>query len=93
MGKVRENTPTLETKRLILRKFTEDDFPALFQIFSDVEVNQFLPWFPLKSEEEVGAFFHEKYAKAYANSYGYRYAICLKSDNIPMVDCIMKLDS
>ena len=47
------NTPRLETDRLILMKFTENDLNALFKIFSDIEVNTFLPWFPLKSIEET----------------------------------------
>ena len=33
------NTPTLETERLILRKFTEEDINALFLILKDEEVN------------------------------------------------------
>lgn len=78
------NTPTLETERLILRKFTEDDFPALFNIYSDEKVNTFLPWYPLKSMEETKDFFEERYAKEYARPNGYKYAICLKSDNIPI---------
>ena len=32
------NTPTIETERLILRKFTEDDLEALYQIYRDEEV-------------------------------------------------------
>ena len=78
------NTPTLETQRLILRKFTPDDLPALFALFSDPEVNTYLPWFPLKSMEEAGAFFEERYAKAYAQPCAYRYAVCLKSDGVPI---------
>ena len=54
------NTPTLETERLILRKFTEDDLEALYQIYSDEEVNRFLPWFPLKSMDEARTFFEER---------------------------------
>ena len=42
------NTPVLETKRLILRKFTERDMEALFFILKDEEVNKFLPWYPVK---------------------------------------------
>lgn len=45
------NTPQLETERLILRKFTEADIDALFDIYRDEEVNTYLPWFPLKSRE------------------------------------------
>ena len=37
------NTPTIETQRLILRRFTQDDARALYQILSDEEVNTFLP--------------------------------------------------
>ena len=47
------NTPTLETERLILRKFTERDLEALFLILRDEEVNKFLPWYPMKSIEET----------------------------------------
>ena len=32
------NTPTLRTKRLILRKFTEADLSAVYEIFSDLDV-------------------------------------------------------
>ncbi len=37
------NTPTLETERLILRRFTKRDMEALFLILKDEEVNKFLP--------------------------------------------------
>lgn len=79
-----QNTPTLETKRLILRKFTENDIEALFDIYKDEEVNTYLPWFPLKSLEEAVIFFNEKYSKSYELDKGYKYAICLKTDNIPI---------
>ena len=35
------NTPTLETERLILRKFTENDLKVMYLIYSDEEVNRF----------------------------------------------------
>ena len=37
------DTPDLITEKLFLRKFTEDDIPALFLILRDEEVNRFLP--------------------------------------------------
>lgn len=43
-----------------------------------------LPWFPLKSLEEAVIFFNEKYSKSYELDKGYKYAICLKTDNIPI---------
>ena len=79
-----QNTPALETERLALRKFTEHDMDALFLIYKDEEVNTYLPWLPLKSMEEAKAFYKEKYADTYLRERGYRYAICLKDDNIPI---------
>lgn len=78
------NTPTLETERLILRKFTENDLKALFNIYKDKEVNTFLPWLPLKSMEEAKVFFNEQYIEAYKQPNGYKYAICLKTDDLPI---------
>ncbi len=78
------NTPTLETERLILRKFTPGDMEALFLILQDEEVNVFLPWYPLKSLEETKSFYEERYASKYARPQAYAYAICLKKDNAPI---------
>lgn len=78
------NTPTLETDRLILRKFSEADVNTLYLILKDEEVNTFLPWFPAKSIEDARAFYEEHYASNYAKPQAYAYAICLKSDNVPI---------
>lgn len=78
------NTPTLETERLILRKFTEDDLEALFLILKDEEVNTFLPWYPMKNLEETKRFYEKRYATKYAEPQAYAYAICLKEDNLPI---------
>ena len=78
------NTPRLETERLILRKFTENDIGALYLILADQEANTFLPWFPLKSIEEARSFFEARYAAIYEKPQAYAYAICLKEDNDPI---------
>lgn len=78
------NTPTLETERLILRKFTENDIEAMYKIYGDEDVNKFLPWFSLRSLEETQLFFEERYASKYAQPQAYAYAVCLKKDNIPI---------
>ena len=49
-----KNTPKLLTERLILRRFSEQDIPALFEIYRDEQANTFLPWFPLKTLDEAG---------------------------------------
>lgn len=77
-------TPTLQTERLILRKFTDNDVNALFRILSDEKVNMFLPWFPLKSLQEAKIFYEERYKKIYTEKSGYAYAVCLQKDNIPI---------
>ena len=78
------NTPTLETERLILRKFTEKDMDALFLILRNEEVNRFLPWYPVKRIEETKRFYEERYASQYTRPQAYAYAVCLKADNIPV---------
>lgn len=70
----------LETERLILRPFQEDDLDAIYEIFSDEKMNTYLPWFPLKSKEEAKTFYNERFA----NTQDYKYAICLKENNVPI---------
>lgn len=79
-----ENTPTIETERLILRRFEKSDVQALFEILSDKEVNTFLPWFVLENIDMAETFLEEHFLKYYERPSGYRYAICLKGDNKPI---------
>ena len=79
-----ENTPELFTGRLILRRFTRQDIPALFEIYRDEQANTFLPWFPLKTLDQAEELFLRQYAAAYQKPQGYRYAICQKQDDIPI---------
>lgn len=78
------NTPRLETDRLILRKFTEDDLEALYCIHSDEEVNQFLPWFPLRNMKDARAFYEERFMSRYREERAYNYAVCLKENDYPV---------
>lgn len=78
------NTPTLKTERLILRKFTENDLDAFYKIYSDEEVNLFLPWYPLKTMEEANVFYEQQFVSRYNQESGYNYAVCLKKDNYPI---------
>ena len=78
------NTPTLESERLILRRFTEADIDAIFEIFGDAELNRFLPWYPPKSLDETAEFYQKRYAASYSQPYGYAYAITRKCDDRPI---------
>lgn len=78
------NTPQLESERLVLRKFTENDLGALYTIYSDIEVNKFLPWFPIKTMKEAKLFYKEQFEIKYNQIQAYNYAVCLKKDNYPI---------
>lgn len=84
LRRLEENTPPLETERLILRKFTEADAAALLEILQDREVNRFLPWFPLDTLEEARSFLQARFLAFYRLPSAYRYAVCLKGENVPI---------
>ena len=81
---INENTPTLQTERLILRRFVPGDAGALFSLLRDEEVNTFLPWFPLTTPEEAERFLQERFLAYYDKPSAYRYALCLREDDIPV---------
>lgn len=58
---MRENTPVFETKRLILRAFTEEDLDDLFDLLRDDEANTFLPWFPVRTREEAAVHLETRF--------------------------------
>ncbi len=72
------NTPRLETERLILRKFTEEDIEALYALLSDREANTFLPGVPLRSLAETRTFCEERFLRYYGRPGAYRYVIALR---------------
>lgn len=78
------NTSAIETGTLIWRRFGKEDIDAFFDIFSDPELNTYLPWFPLKNKEEAMPFMEEKYLSKYRQPQSCHYAICLKMDNRPL---------
>ncbi len=82
--KIIENSPTLETERLVLRKFQEDDLEAFLEIIGDEEVTRYLPWSTITDPEEGKKFLEAKFLELYKNDEEYRYAICLKTDNKPI---------
>lgn len=79
-----ENTPTLYTERLLLRRFRETDTAALYALLRDEEVNTFLPWFPLRTPDEAARFLRERFLAGYERPAGYRYAVCRREDDRPI---------
>ena len=78
------NTPRIETDRLILRKFVEEDVDYAFEILRDEEVNTFLPWYPIKDKTKARLHLEERYFNNYNREKSYHYAVCLKENNIPI---------
>ena len=76
-----ENTPVLETDRLRLRKFTDNDITDMLLLYRDEEVNSILPWFPITTLAEMEAYLYERILPCYNKEVAYNYAITLKSDN------------
>ncbi|RAX57314.1 GMP synthase (glutamine-hydrolyzing) [Helicobacter monodelphidis] len=79
-----QNTPRLDTKRLILRRFEASDLRAIFEIYSDEATNVYLPCFVCENLAQAQNIFAQKYQAIYAKKQGYKYAICLKNENIPI---------
>lgn len=75
------NSPQLMTNRCILRKFTIEDANDVLELMSDLDVNKFLPCFPLKTIEEAKEYIKKNYIESYDKENGYKYAICLKESN------------
>lgn len=76
-----ENTPTLKTDRLILRKFNDNDIDDMFLLYSNEDVNKFLPFFPLKTRNEVENYLYNSILPFYKKDIAYNYAISQKADN------------
>lgn len=70
-----KGTPTIHTKRLILRRFTVDDAPAMFDHWeSDEKVTRYLTWCPHKSPETTRQLL-ELWCAAYENPNTYNWAM------------------
>lgn len=76
-----ENTPQIQTERLLLRRFTPSDAEALFVILKEEKTNTFLPWYPLKTLDDAKQHLKVHFLDTYEQAEGYRYAICLKANN------------
>lgn len=76
----------MESERLIIRNFEDNDsdYRSLFMIMSDVEVNRYLPWYPLGNAEETIDFYTKRILTRYINKNGFYFAVCLKTDNLPI---------
>ncbi len=81
-------TKTLETERLILRRFTIEDAEDMYQNWAnDPEVTKYLPWQAHKNVD-VSKSVLADWIKQYSDPEYYQWAITLKSSNQPVIGSI-----
>ena len=77
-----QGTVTLETERLILRRFAEDDAPVMYRNWtSSEEVARFLTWAPHENADVTAALLREWIAQYEKPDY-YNWVIFLKAENM-----------
>lgn len=73
-------TQKLETDRLILRRFVNEDAAAMYKNWaSDKEVTKFLMW-PAHSNQKISKSVTKEWVKQYRNESYYNWAIVLKDN-------------
>lgn len=81
---IHKGTVTLETKRLILRRFELTDAEAMFKNWAnDAEVTKYLTW-PLHSDISVSEAVIDSWLPLYENPNHYSWAIVLKDIDEPI---------
>ena len=81
-------TVKLETKRLILRRFTMDDAQAMFDNWaSDPEVTKYLTW-PTHSSVDVSRMVLDDWIRGYDKPDHYHWAIVLKENGLAPIGSI-----
>ena len=77
-------TQRLETERLVLRRFVNEDAVAMYKNWAaDEEVTKYLTW-PPHPNQEVSQKVVEDWVKAYDNESYYQWAIVLKEKGEPI---------
>lgn len=85
---MKDYSKTIETERLILRKFKLDDAQQLFDNYGSHEVvTKFLTWKPHSSIEVTKDYLSNVVIPEYEQEYTYRWAIVLKENN-EVIGCI-----
>lgn len=83
-----KGTITLETDRLILRKFNLDDAKAMYANWAnDAEVTKYLMW-PAHKDVSISINVLKDWISQYDSDKFYQWAITLKSDKTEPIGCI-----
>ena len=79
-----KGTVTIETERLVLRRFARDDASSLFNNWAnDMAVCRYMRWAPHKNKEESRDIL-DGWLEAYSRKSFYQWAITLKGNDEPI---------
>lgn len=85
-------TQRLETDRLILRRYVNEDSAAMYKNWaSDKEVTKYLTW-PTHSSQEISQLVIEDWINKYSNENYYHWAIVLKDNGSEPIGDIAVVD-
>ena len=85
-------TQRLETERLILRRFVNEDADAMYSNWaSDDEVTKYLTW-PTHSSVDVSKYVTDDWVNSYSNEKYYQWAIVLKENGDVPIGSISAVD-
>ena len=89
---IHKGTQTIETQRLILRRFRAEDAPAMYRNWaSDPEVTKYLRW-PAHTSESVSAWVIQDWINSCAKPDFYQWAIVLKENGPEPIGSIAGFD-
>lgn len=80
--------PTIAAGRIVLRELTDDDVPALFEIFSHPEVMRYWSYPPLKSTAQAQALL-ERIRESFRKQDLFQWGIALKNENRIIGTCTL----
>lgn len=79
-----KGTVTIETERLVLRRFTREDTSCIFENWAnDADVCRYMRWTPHKDKEETGSIL-KSWLDSYKRESFYQWAITLKPKTEPI---------
>ena len=85
-------TNRIETERLLLRRFTQEDAEAMYRNWaSDPEVTKYLTW-PVHSSVDVTRMLLASWVSAYEKKNNYQWAIVLKEQGDEPIGSISAVD-
>ena len=78
----------IETERLIIRQFKDEDYKRVYEVCNDYELAKTTLGIPIPYTEEIAKGFIEKTKQRIQENYSYELAVCFKNNPEKVVGCI-----